>query len=429
MIKTRRFYTLLLWVLLPSVFWHLFKRSRHQPAYLEHVAERFGNYAVRPQTPAQKPLIWLHAVSVGETRAAAPLLKRLLETYPQHQILLTHMTPTGREAGRELYGDTVLQCYLPYDFPFAVERFLHHFKPTIGMLMETEIWFNLIGACKQKNIPLLLVNARMSEKSAAKYARFSALTHASLRALRGIAAQTQADADRLSALGAPAVQIMGNLKFDISPPPASLALGVKLRQCFGESRPVLLAASTREAGDESEEALLLDVLEKFSVPGLLLLIVPRHPQRFDNVAALLQSRGIRFQRRSQLPTGGTMATDIQVVLGDSMGEMFAYYAACDLAFIGGSLLPLGGQNLIEACAAGKPVLVGTHTFNFNEATQLAIVAGAASRVQNAEELAREVSALLGDPARLAVMSQAAFSFAVRHRGATERIMQMVTKFV
>ena len=424
MIKSRHVYTLLLWVLLPSVFWHLFKRSRRQPAYLEHVAERFGDYGDQP-APSQKPIIWLHAVSVGETRAVAPLVERLLEAYPQHQILLTHMTPTGREAGRELYGDKVLQCYLPYDFPFAVERFLHHFKPVIGMLMETEIWFNLIEACKQKNIPLLLVNARMSEKSAIKYARFGALTHASLHALRAIAAQTQADADRLSALGALAVQVTGNLKFDISPPSASLALGAELRQRFGKGRPVFLAASTREGSGEGEEALLLEVLEKFSVPGLLLLIVPRHPQRFDKVAALLQSRGIRFQRRSQLLPGSVVATDTQVVLGDSMGEMFAYYAACNLAFIGGSLLPLGGQNLIEACAAGKPVLVGAHTFNFDQATEQAIVAGAALRVQNAEELAREVSALLSDPARLATMSKAGFEFAAKHRGATERIMQMV----
>ena len=428
MIKSRYaycFYTLLLWALLPSVFWHLFKRSRRQPAYLEHVAERFGDYATLPQTHTQKPVIWLHAVSVGETRAAAPLVKRLLETHPQHQILLTHMTPTGRETGRQLYGDKVLQCYLPYDFPFAVERFLRHFKPVIGMLMETEIWFNLIHACKQKNIPLLLVNARMSEKSAAKYLRFGTLTRASLRALRAIAAQTQGDADRLSALGAPAVQVTGNLKFDISPPPASRALGAGLRQHFGKGRPVFLAASTREAGDENEEALLLDVLGKFSVPGLLVLIVPRHPQRFDEVAALLQRRGVRFQRRSQLLPGSAVAMGTQVVLGDSMGEMFAYYAACDLAFVGGSLLPLGGQNLIEACATGKPVLVGAHTFNFDEVTELAIAAGAALRVQTVEELAREVSALLGDPARLAAMSKTASGFAARHRGAAERIMEMV----
>lgn len=428
MIKSRYVYTLLLWALLPSVFWHLFKRSRRQPAYLEYVAERFGNYGAY-QTPAEKPLIWLHAVSVGETRAVAPLVKRLLETCPQHRILLTHMTPTGRETGLELYGDKVLQCYLPYDFPFAVERFLRHFKPVIGLLMETEIWFNLIHACSEKNIPLLLVNARMSEKSAVKYRRFGALTRASLHALRAIAAQTQDDAGRLRALGASAVQVTGNLKFDISPPPASLALSAGLRQCFGRDRPVFLAASTREAGNENEEALLLDVLDKFSVAGLLMLIVPRHPQRFDEVAALLQSRGIPFQRRSQLSPDSVMAADTQVVLGDSMGEMFAYYAACDLAFVGGSLLPLGGQNLIEACAVGKPVLVGAHTFNFEEATELAIVAGAALRVQNAEELAREASALLSEPARLAAMSKAGFEFAARHRGATERIMAMITKFM
>jgi len=414
MIKSRCTYTALLWLLLPRVLWHLFERARRQPAYREHLGERFGRYAL----PTKQPLIWIHAVSVGETRAAAPLIARLQSTYPQHAILLTNMTPTGRETARQLYGDTVLNCYLPYDFPFAVARFLAHFKPSMGILMETEIWFNLIHACHQQNLPLLLANARLSEKSATKYARFGALTRTALGQLRGIATQTEADAKRFLSLGATAVQVTGNLKFDLHPQANDLDLGSALRAQFGDSRRVLLAASTREG----EEALLLDALDKIAVPDVLLVIVPRHPQRFDDVAALLQQRGIAYQRRSD---NQTIDASTRVVLGDSMGEMFAYYAACDIAFIGGSLLPLGGQNLLEAGALGKPVLIGPHTFNFSEATALAIAAGAAQRVDNAEELAATTSALFGDVARMAAMGQAGKSFVAAHQGAAKRTLKII----
>jgi len=389
-------------------------RARRQPAYLEHIPERFGYY----RQPAEQPLIWVHAVSVGETRAAEPLIRALQREYPQHRILLTHMTPTGREAGEALYGDTVLRCYLPYDYPGAVARFLDHFRPRVGLLMETEVWSNLIHACRERQIPLYLVNARLSEKSFGKYRQFAKLTRASLRELTAIAAQTADDAQRLAALGAENAVIAGNLKFDIELPVAQLKLGEAWRKRYGESRPVLLAASTRDG----EEDLLLSRLGALEAPFALLVIVPRHPQRFDAVAALIERHGIRYQRRSREEP---VAPDTRVVLGDSMGEMFAYYAACDVAFIGGSLLPFGGQNLIEACAAGKPVLFGPHTYNFAEAAEGAIAAGAALRVADADELMRKAQQLLTDAGAAARMGEAGRAFGKAHQGATRRVMELI----
>ncbi len=407
MFKPRFFYTLGLWLLLPYIFFHLLWRGRRQPEYFRHVGERFGFYSLR----SDKPVIWLHTVSVGETRAAASLIKRLREEYPDHQLLLTHTTPTGRAASEQLYGDEVLRVYLPYDYPFAVRRFLRHFRPRLGILLETEIWFNLIHACHEAGIPLLLLNARMSEKSARGYARFARLTRTALGELAAIAAQTDDDAKRLTRLGASGVSVMGNLKFDIEPPSAMVELGKQLRAQFGADRKILLAASTREG----EEALLLDALAQIDLPGLLLVIVPRHPQRFDAVAALLEKRNLRFQRRSE---GRPGAADTQAVLGDSMGEMFAYYAACDVAFIGGSLLPYGGQNLIEACTVGKPILIGPHTYNFTDAARLALASGAALKIDSADDLVRTAEELLGNPLRLAEMGGQGLRFVAAHRGAT-----------
>ncbi len=409
-------YTLLSYLLLPYALLHLLARSRKQPAYLKHVGERFGFYAEAKEAQT-KPLIWLHAVSVGETRAAQPLVKSLRKAYPEHQILLTHMTPTGRETGERLFGDNVLRCYLPYDFPQAVKRFLTHFKPVAGVILETEIWFNLIHLCKRANIPLYLVNARLSEKSAARYSRFRNLVSTGLNELAAIAAQTQDDAERLRALGAKAVQVTGNLKFDMLPPFFALEVGRELRSSFG-ARPVFLAASTRVG----EENLVLQAVSGAGVPGLLSVIVPRHPQRFDEVAALLERRGMRFQRRSE---NQPIAADTQVVLGDSMGEMFAYYAACDVAFVGGSLLPLGGQNLLEACAMGKPVLIGPHTFNFAEASELAVQAGAAQRVRDAAGLGNALKSLFADEAKRQAMGEAGRAFCAAHQGATQKILNLI----
>lgn len=411
-------YTCLLYLLLPFLPLRLLLRGRKQPAYREHWRERFGHYPVHPD----KPVIWLHTVSVGETRAAVPLVQQLLARYPNHQILLTHMTPTGRETSENLFGNTVLRCYLPYDYPFAVRRFLRRFRPAVGLLMETEIWPNLIHASKIAGVPVLLVNARLSQKSAAKYARFSRLTRESLHNLSAIAAQTEEDAKRFSALGECPVSVIGNLKFDAAPPSPLMELGVTLRERFGNNRPVFLAASTRE----DEEALLLDALKNASITGLLTVIVPRHPQRFDEVAELLTKRGIPFQCRSE---NRPIAPTTEAVLGDSMGEMFAYYAAADIAFIGGSLLPYGGQNLIEACAVGTPVLIGPHTYNFAMAAEEAVQSGAAKRVVDAADLVHALRELLQDAAQHQAMRQAGLAFSRQHAGATARLVDLIAEYI
>lgn len=412
----RGLYTCVLYVLLPYIFLRLAWRARKQPEYLKHLGERFGCY---PQRTAQ-PLIWLHAVSVGETRATVNLVAQLRARYPEQQILLTHTTPTGRATSEQLYGNEVLRAYLPYDYPFAVRKFLRHFQPQLGILMETEIWFNLIAEAEKQHVPLLLLNARMSEKSARGYARFSTLTHAALDRVTAIAAQSTNDAIRINALGARDVSVMGNLKFDIQPPTAQLQLGAALRQQFGAQRPIMLLASTREG----EEALLLDAYQQQPANTTLLVIVPRHPQRFAEVGNMLSQRGLRYQRRSN---NQRVAADVQVVLGDSMGEMFAYYAAADLAFIGGSLLPFGGQNLIEAAAVGTPVLIGEHTFNFADASRLAVATGAALRVRDATELFRTAQALLSDAAIRATMREQALQFVAHHQGATDKAMRVIAQ--
>ena len=420
MIRTRAAYTLLLYFLLPFVLLRLFWRARKQPGYRRHIAERFGRYRIEG-APA-KPILWLHAVSVGETRACAPLISALKARYPEHQILLTHMTPTGRETGMQLFGEGVMRCYLPYDLPFAVRGFLAYFKPALGMLMETEIWINLIHSCHEQKIPLALINARLSEKSAAGYARHSALVHEALSKLATVSAQTTADAQRLENLGAANVAVCGNLKFDVLTPSHMLELGARLRESFGADRPVWLAASTRDG----EEALLLDRLDEVAVPGALAVIVPRHPQRFADVAALLRSRRIPFQRRSE---NRPIEAATRIVLGDSMGEMLAYYAACDVAFIAGSLLPFGGQNLIEACAVGKAVLVGPHMHNFAEATRLAVQGGAAIQVADPHQLAQQVTRLLQDATVRQAMGNAALDFAKQGKGATQCVLQLMGKLL
>jgi 3-deoxy-D-manno-octulosonic-acid transferase len=410
----RWLYSIATCLLLPWALSHLLWRSRRQPEYLQHIGERLGFY----QEFHRGPLIWLHAVSVGETRAAEPLIRLLRTHYPGHRILLTHATPTGRRTGKELFGDAVVQAYLPYDFPWAVQRFLRHYRPAVGILMETELWPNLVRACNKHATPVYLVNARLSEKSARGYRWLAPLTRATLRGLAGIAAQTEDDARRFEALGAEKVSVTGNIKFDRLVPEDMQGLGKRFRAQFGTNRPVFLAASTREG----EETLILDALARHPVPGLLIVIVPRHPQRFGSVAELIARRGLRYQRRSE---NRLVEPDCQVVLGDSMGELFAYYAACDLAFVGGSLLPLGGQNLLEACAVGTPVLIGPHTFNFAEITRLALTADAALRIDDAAALAEAVATLLRDPARRQAMGAAGIQFAQAHRGATQRTLQIL----
>lgn len=415
---SRALYSLVLYLLLPLVLARLWLRGRSQPDYRQHVGERLGRYGEKPKGP----VIWVHAVSVGETRAAAPLIKMLRARYPGYLILLSHMTPTGRATGEELFGSNVLRCYLPYDFPFAVRRFLTHFKPALGIFMETEIWPNLISATRKAGIPLILANARLSEKSARQYSRFPGLTRRALEGIALVAAQTPQDAERLSQLGAPATTVIGNLKYDVSPPAEFHDQASMLRHMFGPERFILLAASTRDG----EETLILEAFSRNLLPGSLLVIVPRHPQRFNEVEAAIRNHGFRCQRRSP---GEAIAKETMVVLGDSMGEMHAYYGACDVAFVGGSLLPYGGQNLIEACAVGKPVLFGPHTFNFADAADQAIAGGAAIRVDNATALMDIAWSLYRQPDRRSAMGQAGIDFANAHRGATERMMEYLDRWL
>lgn len=413
-----------LWVAaLPFVLARLWWRGAREPGYRRHIGERLGFYG---QRGAGWHTIWVHAVSVGETRAAEPLVEALLRAYPDSRIVLTHMTPTGRATGKALFakhGARLVQAYLPYDVGFMVQRFLRFFAPRICILMETEVWPNLVAACKARRVPVALVNARLSERSLRRGQRFGGLMAQAARDLTLVAAQTAADAMRVRMLGAQQVKVTGGIKFDVVAPQAAIDTGIWLRERIGQ-RPVLLCASTREG----EEALILDAFMRMPArpAGMLLAIVPRHPQRFGDVAGLVEARGLSLQRRSQL-AGAQVVAD--VLLGDSMGEMFAYYAACDCAFIGGSLLPLGGQNLIEACALARPVIVGPHTFNFALATEEAIAAGGALRVQDAAQMLEQGARLLGDRGARATMGERAAAFAGAHRGATLRTLELLRPLI
>ncbi len=423
---TRILYSAAWWLALPAVLGRLWWRGRKEPGYRQHVAERLGFYPATAVDRRTNPVIWVHAVSVGETRAAEPLIDALLHDYPGHTILLTHMTATGRATGRTLFarhGARVLQCYLPYDTGWMVGRFIRHFAPRACVLMETEVWPNAIAQCVRHGVPVILANARLSERSLAKAQKFSALIGEAARGIACVAAQTDADAERLRALGAASVHVAGSLKFDIVPPRQAVAAGATLRAQIG-ARPVLLCASTREG----EEALILDALTTAVPDTALVMIVPRHPQRFDEVARLIASRGLSMCRRSAL-NDAPVSPDIRILLGDTMGEMFAYYAACDVAFIGGSLLPLGGQNLIEACAVGKPVLVGPHTFNFSAISEDAIAAGAALRTADAAKMLTQATRLLSCDHERADMGQKALMFAHQHRGATARTIALLRPFL
>jgi 3-deoxy-D-manno-octulosonic-acid transferase len=404
-------YRLALLLAAPLIPLRLLWRGRREHSYLEHWGERLGSGAVPVGA------LWIHAVSVGEMRAAQPLITALRDAHPGAPVLLSCMTPTGRATAGSLYGSFAHIVYLPYDYAWLMRRFVRRVRPRVGILMETELWPNLIHAAARAGVPLMLANARLSERSARGYARLPALARACLQRITVVAAQTAADAARLEKLGARATHVTGNLKFDIAPPQAQLERGAAWKAGWG-SRPVLLAASTREG----EEAPLLRAFADTAPVDVLLVLVPRHPQRFAEVAGLIAAAGLPYQRRSdEVP----LAADTRVLLGDSLGELFAYYAACDVAFVGGSLQPLGGQNLIEAASVGRPVLVGPHTFNFEEATQLAIEAGAALRVSDAADLMTNALMLLADAPTRTRMGEAGLAFAARHRGAAARVAGLV----
>ncbi len=443
----RLIYSTLLRLALPLWLARLWWRGRREPGYRQHLGQRLG------LGPAQPPgALWVHAVSLGETRAAAPLVAALREQLPGVPLLLTHGTATGWEAGAALLQPGDRQAWLPLDTPGAARRFFDCQRPALGLLMETEVWPNLQAQAEKAGVPMVLANARLSERSAAKGRRLQRLMRPALAAMRCVLAQTEADAQRLRAMGARDVRVMGNLKFDLMPREDLLAQGQRWRQAL--ARPVVLAAVTREG---EEQALLQAWCAQYGNAGRatgpaadggdapggahrvqarppLLVIVPRHPQRFDEVAGLVTAAGLKLARRS---AWGALAPDVppsdaqafDVWLGDTLGEMSLYYGLADAALLGGSFEPLGGQNLIEALACGCPMVVGPHTFNFAEAAEGAIAAGAAQRVPDLPGALTCLQQWLSPDQAQAhqARSTAGCQFATAHRGAAQRMADSVVR--
>ncbi len=412
------FYGLLLRLATPLYLLRLWRRGATESGYRSHLAERLGCYRGPRPLPGA---LWLHAVSLGETRAAAPLLDALRDAQPGLRMLLTHGTATGRAAGSPLLRENDVQVWLPFDTPGAARRFLRHFQPSVGVLMETELWPGLMRAAERAGVPVVMANARLSERSAAKGARLSLLMHPAAARLALVLAQTVDDGLRLRMAGAPEVVVSGNLKFDMTPPPGLTALGLQWRQAL--HRPVVLAASTREG----EEGDLLAAWQALPLPRPLLLLVPRHPQRFDEVAALVRARGFTLRLRSgwgRRPPPDAAQADVW--LGDSVGEMPVYFGCADVALLGGSFAPLGGQNLIEAAACGCPVVMGPHTFNFAQAAQQALLALAAIRVADIHAGVAAAVTLTHDPDRQRWV-QGALGFAATHRGAAATMARQVLR--
>lgn len=431
----RSLYSFAMWAAQPLLRRKLARRGVQEPGYLEAIEERFGHYGAG--TPASSGWVWVHAVSMGETRAAAILVRALRRQMPGMRLLLTHGTATGRAEGKALLQPGDMQVWQPWDTPGAVRRFLAQFQPTIGILMETEVWPNMVAVCQQQGVPLVLANARLNAHSLRKAERVGWLAQPAFGGLAAVWAQSQADADRLRQLGAPVQGIFGNVKFDATPDTAQIAQGRAWRAAGG--RPVVMLASAREG----EEAEFLAALKRFMPPAPAVhtqaapdlvashaagpvqwLIVPRHPQRFDEVAALVQQQGFSVSRRSSWGQGAAPAV-ADVWLGDSMGEMALYYGLGHVALLGGSFAPLGGQNLIEAAACGCPIVTGPSVFNFQEAATLAQQAGAAFPVASMAQGVQLAVELAQDEVRFAQARAAAEQFATAHRGAADRTAQAV----
>ncbi|MBK1694716.1 3-deoxy-D-manno-octulosonic acid transferase [Chromatium weissei] len=412
-------YTGLMRLVLPLALARLYWRSVRSPAYRTRIGERLALTSV----PAPRTDIWIHAVSVGEVQAAAPLVRHLLARIPPPRILMTTTTPTGANRVRELFGERVAHRYLPFDLPSIVGRFLAQTQPHCLIVMETEIWPNLLVACAERGISTVLANARLSAQSARGYARLPQLTQFTLAHFTVIAAQTTADAERFIALGAHSarVHVMGNLKFEQSSPPKMHEQAATLREHWGgAARPVWVAASTHEG----EESLLLNAHRRLrmQLPNALLVLVPRHPERFDRVATLISRQNLPFTRRS---VQTNCDAEIAVFLGDSMGELPLLLAASDVAFIGGSLVAVGGHNPLEAAAVAVPVIVGPHTFNFAAITEGLIAAGAAIRVNNAEALAQQLQQWLMNTALRVEMGARGQRMVMDNRGALTRLVEIL----
>lgn len=434
---TRFFYTLLVWAMQPLLRQKLQRRGREEAGYLEAIEERFGDYTA--PTEHERALVWVHAVSLGESRAAAVLVEALRAQMPDVRILLTHGTATGRAQGKSVLRDGDVQVWQPWDTPDIVRRFLHHFKPKAALVLETEVWPNWVAECREAQVPVLLVNARMSHKSQQQAKRLAWLSRPAYLGLSGVWAQTEGDAERLRDLGATVKGVTGNLKFDAKPDAQSLAQALLWKERL--PRPVVMLSSSREG----EEQMWLDALQALSdqqlqgqahVHDVQWLIVPRHPQRFDEVAMLLASHGWHVSRRSDWHDGpppsilqDSTASNPVVWLGDSLGEMALYYGLSDAALLGGSFAPLGGQNLIEATACGCPVVMGPHTFNFAEAAELAEAAGAALRVHDMAQGMTTALQLVNSGADENAYVAACLAFSQAHRGAAQRTVDAVLPYL
>jgi 3-deoxy-D-manno-octulosonic-acid transferase len=411
-------YAALLRLLTPFYLLRLWRRGAKEPLYRYALGERLGFFSGHQEAGR----LWIHAVSLGETRAASALIDALRARDPALKFLLTHSTATGRAAGQPLLRDGDAQAWLPYDTPGAVRRFLRHWQPRLGVLMETEVWPTLQREAEAANVPMILANARLSEKSLRQGLRFAALMRPAARRMRLALAQTEADAERIRTMGTARVEVAGNLKYDIAVDPSLIARGRAWALRLG--RPVVMLAVSREG----EEQALLNNWLKLPAPRPLLVIVPRHPQRFDEVAALIAGAGLKLARRSgwgDAPPSEALATDVW--LGDSMREMPLYYGLASVALLGGSFEPLGGQNLIEAAACGCPVLAGPHTFNFAEATELALAAGAARRCASLADAVTRGLALCANKAEHDAMGASALAFSAAHRGAAVHMAAALLK--
>jgi 3-deoxy-D-manno-octulosonic-acid transferase len=414
----RLLYTLAMYLVTPLIMLRLFARGVRYGDYHRRWRERFGFF----HAPGFRGSLWVHAVSVGEVSAAEPLVKALRRDYPNAPLVLTTVTPTGSERVRQLFGDSVFHVYLPYDLPFAVSQFLRRVRPRLAIIVETEIWPNLYFACHKRGIPMMIVNARLSERSLRGYKPLYGLVRSALRCVRQISAQSRTDAARYRLLGAEPSQIVvsGNLKFDMPVPDGAVAEGAKLRGQWGARRPVWIAASTHEGEEMAVLEAHLEVLKR--LPDALLLIAPRHPERFKAVEHSVHSLGFALATRS---VDRVPAAAHQVFVIDSMGELMPFYAAADLAFVGGSLVPIGGHNVLEPASLAKPVLVGPHTFNFEEITLTLIREGGAVRVADQRQLGRDALELLRDAARRGRMGEAAREVFDSERGAVGRVMTLI----
>ncbi len=431
-----RCYALLMWLAQPFLRRKLARRSLQEPGYGEATQERFGHYTQAVETASE--LVWVHAVSLGETRTAAVLLKALRAHHPGLRLLLTHGTATGRAGGKSLLQPGDVQVWQPWDSQAVVERFFTHFKPRLGLLMETEVWPLTVAAAQKHRVPLVLVNARLSEKSLHQALRMSPLSYPAYGALAQVLAQTDDDAQRFRQLGVVPAGVLGNLKFDATPDEQQQATGKAWREALGQ--PVVMFASSRE-GEELEFFRQISALRQ-SAQGqsainsvankVKVLVVPRHPQRFGEVQALAGQHGLSVSRRSSWPRSpakSEAAMQADVWLGDSIGEMALYYALSDVALLGGSFAPLGGQNLIEAAACGCPVVMGPHTFNFQEAAGLAEQAGAALRVHDLQHGLQAALALVSNAAAQTAAASRGLAFANRNRGATAKTVAALAPFL